>query len=92
MLRSREPEHRAVTETRLLVEQLLEARSLVAYLLEQHARLLAIAMRSDDDRTRAEAAALAGYESHPIWRVPVATLIRAGPPPQARLPSHLDPE
>jgi hypothetical protein len=85
-----EPEHRAVTEVRLLADQLLEARALVAFTLERYALMFAIAMRSDDDRTRAEAAALNGYAVHPVWHVPVATLIRPGPPPRAHLPSHLD--
>jgi hypothetical protein len=85
MPRPREPEHRAVAEVRLLVDQLLEARALVAHVIEQYGRMYAIAMASDDDRTRAQAAALNGYAVHPVWRVPVATLIRPGPPPQARL-------
>jgi hypothetical protein len=69
----------------MLVEQLLEARSLVAFTMERYAAMYAIAMRSDDDRTRAEAAALNGYAVDPVWRLPVATLIRPGPPPAARL-------
>jgi hypothetical protein len=60
MSRPPEPEHRAVAEVRLLVDQLLEARALVAYTLERYAAMFAIAMASDDDRTRAQAAALNG--------------------------------
>jgi hypothetical protein len=84
-------EHRAVTEARLLAAELLDQKALVAYLIERYAAMFAIAMASDDDRTRAKAAALNGYAVHPVWRVPVATLIRPGPPPQAHLSSHLDP-
>jgi hypothetical protein len=85
MSRPPEPEHRAVAEVRLLVDQLLEARALVAYTLERYQQMYKIAMASDDDQTRARAAALNGYAVHPVWRVPMATLIRPGPPPQAHL-------
>jgi hypothetical protein len=86
-----EPQHRAVVEVQMLASELLDARALVAFTLERYAAMFAIAMASDDDRTRAQAAALNGYAVHPVWRVPVATLIRPGPPPQARLPSPTDP-
>jgi hypothetical protein len=86
-----EPEHRAVAEMQMLVSQLLDARALVAFTLERYAKMFAIAMASDDDRTRAQAAALNGYAVDPVWRLPVATLIRPGPPPQARLSSPADP-
>jgi hypothetical protein len=94
-------EHPVIQEVRLLVEQLLDARALVAYLIERHEHLRAICLRSSDPRTR-WAASEAGhtvYHARPIQPVsaedlgnavsandpPQAVLRRAGPPPRARL-------
>jgi hypothetical protein len=96
-----EDHHPVVDQVRLLADQLVEARALIDYLLT-HVRRLADACRySSDERLRDLAldyrdAALrrttaAGMD--PDWAVePRATLLRSGPPPQAKLISQETPD
>ncbi len=93
-----QPQHRAVTEVELLVAELAESRRLIEYLVDHVRRLGDACIASQDPQTRAigldyrcAAVRRLGYDSA-TWASdmarrlePVATLRRAGPPPQAKL-------
>ncbi len=91
MAKSREqPEHRALIEVRQLVAELAEARVLIDHLMAHVKRLSDACCDSLDPRTRDIGLEYrtAGVLKRPD--APLATLIRAGPPPVARLPRHTD--
>jgi hypothetical protein len=91
---SADNDHPVVRQVQQLADELAESQALVAYLLVHVRRLCDACCNSGDERTRVigldyrtcaiRRTTAAGVD--PDWAIaPRATLLRAGPPPQAKL-------